>query len=167
MGYAVFSCDEIYRELRGEREYVALLAEYFPACVKDGAIDTRALSALVFADGEARRKLNSLSHPLIMQRLMEKMKAHAVAFAEVPLLYEGGFEGLFDGTVAVLRDRASRLAAVADRDGFGEEEILARMAAQADERVYREKGAYIVVNEGSLDDLRKCAVEMTKFYKIG
>ena len=166
MGYPVFSCDEIYARLCGEADYIALIEKRFPACVKDGSIDKKALSRLVFADETARNELNGLSHPRIMARLLEQMAGHQVAFAEVPLLYEGGFEGLFDGVIAVIRDKSARVSAVSARSGLSEGEILARMAAQLDEGVYRERGAYLIVNDGSLDDLRQSAQKLIEHFGI-
>ena len=36
LGYPVFSCDEINRELWGEEEYLGILAKTFPDCPADG-----------------------------------------------------------------------------------------------------------------------------------
>ena len=67
LGFPVFSCDEIYKEIIFSKEYVQRIEENFPTCVKNGIIDRKELSAIVFANREKRDLLNSLSHPLIME----------------------------------------------------------------------------------------------------
>ncbi len=164
-GYPVFSCDEIYAELRREPQYVTALQAVFPDCVKDGTIDKSALSKKVFSDEKELMKLNALSHPLIMERLLQKMERERVCFAEVPLLYEGGFEGLFDGVILLKREKSARIAAVKLRDGLSEEEILARIARQRDHDASC-GGCIVIENDGTLSDLRGKADEVLKRLRI-
>ncbi len=131
-GETTFSCDEIYRELSNEKFYVEKITQAFPDCVQEGKIDKKALSALVFSNPAQRERLNQISHPLIMQRLQEKMDncANARVFAEVPLLFEGSYENQFDCVLVILRDRQKRIADLRSRDKSTEEEIKARMRSQ-------------------------------------
>ncbi len=152
-GYPVFSCDEIYRELRKEPSYLALLGEAFPDCMQGDRFDFAALSKKVFSDEAALKKLNALSHPLIMERLLRRMQG--VSFAEVPLLYEGGFESLFDGVLVVVRDKAARISSVMARDSLSEAEILARIRNQIDESDLKDKDCVFIVNDGNIADLKK------------
>lgn len=152
-GYPVFSCDEIYAELATEESYLSALSDLFPGSVKEGVLDRAALSRVVFSDEEARKRLNALSHPLVMERLLGQMKG-PLSFAEVPLLFEGGFEGLFDETIVVLRNKEARLRAVEERSGLTREEALARMAAQYDySRLPR--GVLRLPNDGSMEELAR------------
>lgn len=152
-GYPVFSCDEVYRSLCGEQAFAEGLAALFPDCAKNGAIERAALSRLVFSDETARKQLESYTHPRIMERLLGQMTA-PVSFAEVPLLYEGGYAHLFDGTIAVLRGRESRLRAALLRDGSTEREVLARMAAQRDWESAPED-CIVLENNGTREELSR------------
>ncbi len=134
LGYPVFSCDEIYREIIQTKEYVSKIRTAFPSCITDGKIDRKILSELVFKNEEKRLLLNSIAHPLIMQRLVERMQisSSTLVFAEVPLLFEGGFENLFDCVVIVIRDKEKRVNSVALRDGITRSEIENRICSQFD-----------------------------------
>lgn len=134
LGYPTFSCDEIYKEIICSPVYILEIEKNFPTCVNDGVIDRKALSQIVFADSHARQKLNEIAHPLIMQTLLERMgKTQAeFVFAEVPLLFEGNFENLFDGVVIVNREIKERVGAVCARDNLAEQEVLDRINAQID-----------------------------------
>lgn len=146
-GFCVFSCDEISRALWKSAEYRALLVQEFPDCASGGDIDKPRLTAKVFSDESARERLNALSHPLIMKKLISLMDAvNGASFAEVPLLFEGGYEGLFDAVIAVRRSRVERVRAVSSRDGMSEREISARMAAQFPAERLEEKSCYILEN---------------------
>lgn len=160
MGFPVFSCDEINRELWTDEAYRHALADAFPDCLTNGAVDRAKLSAKVFSDERARDALNALSHPQIMHRLIRRMEAcSGPVFAEVPLLYEGGYEGLFDAVIALHRDKEARIAAVKTRDGLSADQALARMRGQFDPERLVQKRCLIVENDGGLDALSEKAAE--------
>jgi len=158
-GYPVFSCDEIYRDLWQSATYREGLLRLFPDCATHGEIDKKLLSETVFHDRERLQKLNAYAHPKVMEKLFSAMQGEGLLFAEVPLLFEGGFEELFDGVIAIKRADETRKRAVALRDGLSEEEITARMSNQFDPAKYGEKGCIIIENNGSLSDLSQKAEE--------
>ncbi|MFQ5745931.1 MAG: dephospho-CoA kinase [Gemmatimonadota bacterium] len=71
-----------------------------------GELDRAALRRLVFADPEARRRLEAIVHPAIEAlrvRALEEARAAGtdLVVAEIPLLYEKGLEGEFDLVIVV------------------------------------------------------------------
>ena len=162
MEFPVYSCDEINAALLKDHEYLAALNLRFPGCVQNGILDKAALSERVFSDPEEHAALEAIAHPLIMRRLIEKMEKHPVAFAEVPLLYEGGFDNLFDAVIALRRDKQTRLNAVRERDGLTAEQILSRMTSQLDAGELDRKNCIIIENDGSLSELRQKALSALK-----
>ena len=162
-GYPVFSCDEIYKQIIHTDEYVKEISKEFPLVVKDGQVERRALAALVFSDSEKRRRLNEISHPLIMKELLKQMEESesSLVFAEVPLLFEGGFEDLFDERIVLLRKRENRMQSVAARDNLSKGEIEARIEAQFSYdtetgKAYLQKiGAYVLTNDSTVEDLNE------------
>ena len=162
-GYPVFSCDEINRAMLQDAGYRAELAAAFPACVQDGAFQKELLAAAVFSNEAARKKLDALSHPRIMRTLLARMnEAEGTCFAEVPLLFEGGYENLFDGVIAVRREKEARIRAVRARDGLSEEEIAGRMRRQFPPEKLEEKGCFILENDG---DARTLDEKLTRLLR--
>ena len=159
-GQPVFSCDEIYADLCGEEKFLNELNEIFSGCVKDGKLDRKALSKIVFSNEAERERLNAFSHPRIMERLMEKMSAFPLSFAEVPLLFESGVEDMFDSVIVVMREKSARMEAIKRRDGLSEEEILLRMSRQFGYEALPEKNCYVIENNGSLADLEQNLAEI-------
>ena len=157
MGYEVLSCDEIYAEMLQEEAYLTLLKAHFPDCFEGSSLNKKRLAERVFSNKENRKTLESLAHPIIMQRILERMEGKGIVFAEVPLLFEGGYEGLFDCVIALIRKKEERVRSVMERSGLNEEEVLSRMENQFDPALLSEKKCIIVENNGSLEDLKQKA----------
>ena len=155
LGYPVFSCDEIYADLLGKPDFLAELSTAFPQCVKDGALDRHALSQIAFSGEEEIKRLNAVTHPRIMERLLEEMNAFPLSFAEVPLLYEGGFEGLFDAVIAVYRSSEERIRAVKMRNGLSVEEIRLRIDRQFPQEQLKMRADFLIENSGTADELKE------------
>ena len=169
MGYTVFDADTEARGLSTDATYVQQVLTAFPqAATPSGEIDRKALAAIVFQDQAALNLLNSLSHPAVMQRISLQMQAaedrgERLVFAEIPLLFEGGYESLFDGVFVILRQEKERIAATCNRDGISKGEVAARIKNQID---YSKKdfSAYTIIeNDGDLSTLsRRLAEEIEK-----
>ena len=170
LGYPVFSCDQIYRDLTSDCEYLKELAAIFPGTVsKDKVLDRKKLSKIVFNNPSALKKLNALAHPLVMQKLKEHINSkQGMVFSEVPLLFEGGFEADFDFRIIVLREYSKRVQWISRRDSVTEKEAITRIAAQFNYEKYFSAGyqknekEFLIFNDGSIDDLRLKIVDVLK-----
>lgn len=166
-GYGVFSCDQIYRNLLLEKSYIEKLQKLFPAAVVSGKIDTKKLSEIIFNDRTARKQLNDLAHPLIMQKLYADMDRSAsnLVFAEVPLLFEGGYEKDFDAIIVVIRHKTERIKSICERDNVTMDEALKKINAQYDYdknlTSLQKQGAHILSNF-SLKNLEKDLEQILK-----
>ena len=158
-GYPVFSCDGIYAELTasGGRLVALLEREFGGVTAADGSLDRSTMSDIVFNNDEARRKLDAMTHPIIMDELMTRAKSAegGLAFCEVPLLFENGFEKLFDGVIVVMRSLEERIKSVSARSGLNREQILARIHSQCDYSALDLKSCYTIYNDGDMEQLRE------------
>lgn len=154
-GYPVFSCDEESRRLWQDEEYLQKLAELFPEGTENGKIERKKLAKVVFHNAEKLKRLNDFSHPLIMERILKKMADEPISFAEVPLLFEGGFEHLFRQIVVVYRPLSDRIAAVCARDGVSVENVLSRIKNQVDYEKIIQNGHTVIYNDGDESALRQ------------
>lgn len=154
-GYPVFSCDEIYKELQQNKEYLREISSRFRGVVVNEKLDREKLAVIVFSDKEKLRELNAIAHPLIMKKLFDEMNKYPLSFAEVPLLFENGFEKDFDGVIIVYRNTEARVAAVCARDGTTKEKTLARIKNQVDYEKIIKEGHTVIYNDGDLSSLQK------------
>ena len=167
-GYDVFSCDEIYRELLCDERYIAEVARLFPEAVENHVINKERLSKIVFADESARKELNALAHPWIMRTLFIKMEnaKGKYAFAEVPLLFEEGYEDKFDKIIVVLRDEEDRITSVMQRSGLSRQEVQNRIKVQFDYSTLNKKNLPLIIlrNDVSQDELETKLSEIVKHF---
>lgn len=157
-GAEVIDADVVAREVvaPGTRGLAEVVAAFGAAVLgPDGALDRERLGEVVFADEQARAKLNGIVHPRVRERMSELERASAapVVVHDVPLLAEGGLSALYDLVVVVdVSPRVQLERLVAER-GMTREQARSRMSAQAT-RAERLAVADIVVdNSGSLAEL--------------
>ena len=164
LGATVIDADALAREAvapgsGGLREIGAL----WPATIgADGALDRAALAAVVFADDDARARLNAITHPRVRARAAE-LEADApdgLVVHVVPLLFEGDFWRSCDKTVVVIAPAALRVARVVARDATEPDAVERRMAAQIDPALARARADYVIENDGDLGGLRERSAEV-------
>ncbi|HYG66879.1 MAG TPA: dephospho-CoA kinase, partial [Anaeromyxobacteraceae bacterium] len=138
LGAPVIDADRLAREVvePGRPALAEIVRAFGPGVLApDGSLDRRRLGAIVFADPEARRRLEAITHPAIRAAMREETArlaaaGHAVAFYDVPLLYEVGLEREVDAVVVVYAPRAAQLERLRRRDGLDAAGAEARLAAQ-------------------------------------
>ncbi len=156
LGYPVYSCDEIYKQVLQDSLVLEELAKEFGNHIinKDSSLNRPALSEIVFNDTEKLEKLNKLTHPKIFEKMFEKSsKDSGVVFYEVPLLFEGGYQNLFDEVLVVLRDREQRIKSIIERDNLQEEEAINRLNKQFNYDNCNFAQYYVIHNNSNFSNL--------------
>ena len=129
------------------------VAERWPEAVHDGRIDRSTLGGIVFADREALRELEALTHPAIgaeIGRQVEKA-GDAVVVVEVSVPKDLVGAGWLQTIVADLptEERTQRLI---DR-GMEPDDVARRMKAQPSRDGWRARGRWIISTSGSRDEV--------------
>ncbi len=128
-----------------------------PARASAGAeLDRAALGRIVFADAAERRWLEELLHPLVGQRFaaeMERLADVPVVVLMVPLLFEAGLDGLCSEAWVVDCDPQQQLQRLVARDGAGEADARARIAAQWPLERKRALADVVIENRGGWPEL--------------
>jgi dephospho-CoA kinase len=124
----------------------------------DGALDRKALGALVFADASLRARLNAIVHPAVSELARQRFAEHAARGAtligyEVPLLFENGLDALFQPAVLVAVDEATQVSRLMARDGSTEEEARQRIGAQWPLAKKLERAKVVLWNDGTSVEL--------------
>ncbi|WP_296113810.1 dephospho-CoA kinase [uncultured Limosilactobacillus sp.] len=116
---------------------LALIQEAFGKEVinPDGSLNRAQLGKVVFADSQARQKLNQILHPLIFRTILgrlEELKARRcpVVVLDIPLLFETGWEQRCDLTWVVACSPQQQLTRLMARDHLDQAAAQARIAAQ-------------------------------------
>ncbi len=165
-GAVVVDADRIAREVvEPGTPGLATVVEAFGDAVlaPDGWLDRPALAAIVFADPEARRRLDAIVHPLVRARGRELEAAAppgSVVVHDVPLLVETGQASSFDLVLVVLADVETRVARLVQR-GLTAEDARARIAVQATDEQRRAIGDVVLDNSGTEEEL---AAQVDRFW---
>jgi dephospho-CoA kinase len=161
LGIPVLDADVIARTVVGPgRPAHAEIARAFPGVIDDlGQVDRKRLGALVFADPEARRRLEAITHPRIQEEALAQAAAleaagHRLAFYEASLLVETNRHREFDGLVVVVADEAQQVSRTMARDRCTEAQARARIAAQLPLAQKRTVATDVIENRGDLATTR-------------
>lgn len=168
LGGLVLDCDRIYHELlKSDGQLPAAIAECFPGTVKQGKLDRKALGSLVFAEPEALKRLNEVTHRFVANEVTHRLRSWAMsggtlaAIDAVELLSSGIGEDC-DATVAVLAPKEKRIQRIMMRDGLSVEEAVRRVEAQRPDDYYLSNCAFILENESSESDFREKIQKLIK-----
>ncbi len=130
----------------------------------EGAVDHQAVAARIFDDPALRTAIEQAIHPLVGQRLAERMAdASGPVVAEIPLLFEAGWQHRFDLVVTVEADpetQIRRAIARAKDPSFDEPQARARLAAQTDNSIRRAGADIVIENNGTLADLERKVADL-------
>ncbi len=139
-GLAVWDADAaVHRLYAPGGAAVFAVARRFPAALKDGGIDRKALKAEIARDSRALADLEAIVHPLVAadrQRFLDT-PASDILVLDVPLLFESGANALCDATLLVTAPPELQRARVMARPDITEETfrlILSRQMPDAEKR---------------------------------
>jgi dephospho-CoA kinase len=152
LGASTLSTDAVVHELLGTDDVKRALTERFGA---DVASDRALIAERAFGDEGERAWLEGLLWPLVGQRVAawrSSLPAERVAVVEVPLLFESGMETVFDATIAVIADEATRERRAAARGHTAVTERAGRQLSQAQKA---DRADFTVRNDGSLEELKQ------------
>jgi dephospho-CoA kinase len=167
-GLPVIDADELAREVvaRGSEGLAAVVAAFGSSILEpSGGLDRKALAAVVFADDARRRKLNSILHPLISRRTMERSadlasQGEPLACYEAALLVENGIADAFRPLVVVACPEEDQIARVQSRDGSTRDEALARVRAQKPLAEKVRLADFVIDTTGTLESAQERADEV-------
>jgi len=161
-GFPVIDADELARAAvePGTPALAEIGATWPDVLGADGRLDRRRLAQRVFAEPEARARLEAILHPRIVAlsnaRAAELAAAgHRAAFYEASLLVETGRHAALDGLLVVDAPEEVRVARVVARDGATPETVRARMAAQLPMAAKRRVATVVIDNDGDLPGLER------------
>lgn len=133
-GYPVFSCDKTYAEMLNDGFFNDDLVKEFGRVVidSDGKLNRTKLGEIVFSDGNKLQRLNSITHPKIFDKMFADAEncTSQLCFFEVPILFDYGYEKLFDNVIVVLREEEERIRSVMSRDNISSEAVSQRVKNQ-------------------------------------
>ncbi len=140
LGIPVYYADDAAKQLMNNNEALKqqLIASFGKETYfKNGELNRKHLSSIVFADKEKLALLNSLVHPATIADAQVWFSKQTAAYVvkEAALLFESGTAEGLDYVIGVTAPLTVRLKRVMDRDAVTADEVKRRMANQIDEQL--------------------------------
>lgn len=149
-GYIVIDADKIGHEALDD-DYVKekLILAFGNEILDDNKINRQKLGELVFGNSSNLNVLNSIIHPEIRKKILEKIDKNndkEFIFIDVALLFEAKFDDLVDKIIVVYVDKNTQLTRLMKRNSISEKEALSRIVSQMSPIEKAKLGDYTVNN---------------------
>ncbi|HOB40847.1 MAG: dephospho-CoA kinase [Limnochordia bacterium] len=157
LGAVVLDADRLAREaVEPGAPAWAQVKEAFPQVIQeDQTIDRRLLGEIVFSDAQKRKLLESFIHPEVLRMLLARAaqaKAQGrLVVAEVPLLFEVGWEGLMDEVWVVYVRPEVQLERLLARSSLSREQAERMIESQLPLDVKVSRADRVIDNNGPLE----------------
>ncbi|MGQ0586653.1 MAG: dephospho-CoA kinase [Gammaproteobacteria bacterium] len=168
LGVPLLEADQVAREVvaPGTPALARIRSEFGAEFLKDGALDRPKMRAHVFADPDARRRLEQITHPAIRERLAAWRDAQTGAYCvlDVPILVESGMDALVDRVLVIDVPEPVQLARLLERDRIGDALARQMVGAQAPREQRLARADDCIANNGSIAQLRAAIGRLHEFY---
>ena len=149
-GYIVIDADTIGHEALDD-DYVKekLILAFGNEILEDNKINRQKLGELVFGNSSNLNVLNSIIHPEIRKKILEKIDKNndkELIFIDVALLFEAKFDDLVDKIIVVYVDKNTQLTRLMKRNSISKKEALSRIVSQMSPTEKAKLGDYTVNN---------------------
>ena len=127
---------------------------------EEGELDRRAIGEIIFNQPDERTWINSVAHPILLNHARDFLVECSAAGAglvvlEVPLLFEAGWEHLFDEIWAVYTKRQFQIKRLMSRDNLTKPQALARINAQMSREEICARADVVIKNVGGYSAVRR------------
>jgi len=170
-GAYIFDADEVGKQLiETSKALQQELVDEFMDDILDsqGYIVKSKLARIGFSNRANQEMLNAIIHPYVFQAndaKQEEIRSRGdidLYVLDAPLLFESGMDQHVDYTLLVYTKMKIRLQRALHRGNLSRDEILRRMDLQMPEEEKMELADFVIVNNGTEEELRQ---EIDRIYK--
>ena len=155
-GMGFFDCDEAVQDLLRDRVVLEEISGALGRSVitAEGSLDRPGLRDLVFENVAMRKKLEGVLHPKVRKECLEKREIYSktsgttLFVADVPLLFESGFDFDQELNLVVATSEATQRTRLEARSHFGDKMISSILKAQLPIMEKVARGDVVFWNEG-------------------
>ncbi len=132
----------------------------------DRTIDRNKLAVIVFGDARKLQALNAIVHPRVYEAWCFRLKSieaenpQAIVFADVPLLFEGQMQHLFDLTILVMIEPEEQIKRLMARNAIGRADAELRLSSQMPIRNKVGLADIVIDNACAVDETEKKAADV-------
>src|SRR3990167_1654250 len=162
LGAFTVNADAIVHQLLTHDVHLAqkITEKFGSQVIQNGKMDRAFLAKKVFAHPEQLDWLEKQLNPMVLQEVEElyssacKSDSYSSFVVEVPLLFEAGWEPIFDVTIAVITDEKTCQERW-EKAGMSPSSYNLRMQRQLPQSQKASRSHFTIQNNGSLEELYK------------
>ncbi|MCF1601304.1 dephospho-CoA kinase [Tetragenococcus halophilus] len=161
-GFPVVDADIIAREVvEPNTAGLKKIVETFGSSVlcSDGSLNRKQLGQMIFNDAKKRQALNALLAPFLQEAIIEQIKrasaAASLVIADIPLLYEAGYDKYMDQVAVVYIPEDLQVQRLMKRDRITKKEAQKKVASQLSIEEKKKRADIIFDNQESLSSIRQ------------
>ena len=159
LGAKIIDADLISREVNELEECKTALKAAFPSAFEDGRLDRVKLREIAFSTPEDTKKLNSITHPLIIRELKNRINATD------GVVFETGCEKRCDEVITVSAEEKTRIKRLMARNTDITEELAkAIVSRQAGEEDRLARADRVIRNDGDLAEVKREVKKVYEYY---
>ncbi|MCC8416228.1 MAG: dephospho-CoA kinase [Rickettsia endosymbiont of Gnoriste bilineata] len=165
LGFMTFSADEYIKNLYKELSIQNIILNLLPDLK---IFDKRKIAELIYANDLSRSKLQNFIHPFVVESLSlfkRQNNDSEITFAEIPLLFEAGFDKYFDFYVTIFCSEESRLKRAMSREGFSLTTYNKIAQIQLSQQIKIAKADFVINTDVNIVDLDKQITQLIQKLK--
>jgi len=160
--FPVIDTDKLAREVvePGKPALGELVKAFGTEILKDDkTLDRHRMLEMILTDAGARRLVENIIHPHVFKRMDQILQQLAasganVVIVEVPLLFEAGWQDLFDYVISIVAPEPICIKRLAERKKISLDMASRWMATQIPQEVKAKRSDYVAHNNAGLDELQ-------------
>lgn len=163
-GCYIHSADQAAHDLMkpGKPAWQKIISRFGPRVLNpDQTINRSRLGSIVFSDEKERQFLNSLVHPLILEkkkqviRRLEKNGKYKIFVSEAALTIESGYAPFFDVVIVVHCAEDMQAKRLMERDKISRRYARKKIRSQMPSQEKRRHADYVIDTSGSFEDTER------------
>ncbi len=165
----ILNCDQISKKIlfdvENRQNIEIILGE---GVVKNGIIDSKEVSRIIFNDSTKKQMLEKFLHPLVWQNVQKQVqngKTDIIFAVESALIYETKKEHDFKGIIVATCDGKEQFNRIKKRNNWSDSEIEERLKSQLPSGYKEEKGLIVINTNCSMQELELKVKRLYSFIK--
>lgn len=162
-GAYVLNADQIAHQLLDSKTacFKGIVKAFGKEILAERQIDRKKLAAIIFTDGDAKKKLEAIIHPRVIRKIKSEIKRikrqeeSEVVVLDVPLLFETGLDKAADHNIVVTAKRNVQIERAAEHLHLSKAEVNRRIRNQWSLRDKVALADEVIDNSGSINQTKK------------
>ena len=157
-GFIVFDTDKLSHEILSDFKSEVIKAFEGFDITEGNNISRAKLGKIVFENKDLKKKLEDIIYPNLKEKILNifnENQTEKYVFISIPLLFEVGWENLFDKILFIKTDENIRLKRLMARNQLTREEAELRLNSQKSQDLKAKKSDFIICNNDDIINLQK------------